>query len=152
MASVRPVRSAFAQRAPALDEELELLPGCLTPRLQESLVRCTQRVPAWIPSFAKAAAELAWFTEVTVSKATACRITEAAGVAAVAVQTREVERIEREYPSAPPGPETLRFSVDGAMVPLVHGQWAEVRTLAVGAVAPPVRRDGAVVIQTPDLS
>jgi hypothetical protein len=144
MVSVRPARSGFFP----LDEELQLLPGRLTPRLQESLVR----LGTWIPSFAKAAAELAWFTQVEVSKATACRLTEAAGAAAVAVQTREVERIEREYPSTPPGPETLLFSVDGAMVPLVHGQWAEVRTLAVAAVAPPVRRDGAVVIQTHDLS
>ncbi len=148
MASVRPVRSEFFP----LDEELALLPGRLTPRLQESLVRCTRRVPAWIPSFAKAAAELAWFTQVEVSKATACRLTEATGAAAVAVETREVERIEREYPSAPAGPDTLLFSVDGAMVPLLHGQWAEVRTLAVGAVAPSVTQDGTRVIQTHELS
>lgn len=30
----------------------------------------------------------------------------------------------------------LVFSVDGAMIPLVHGQWTEVRTLAVGEVEP----------------
>jgi hypothetical protein len=144
MASVRPVRSAFFP----LDEELALLPGRLTPRLQESLVRLS----TWIPSFAKAAAELAWFTQVAVSTATACRITEAAGAAAVAVQTREVARIEQEYPRAPAGPDTLIFSVDGAMVPRLHGQWAEVRTLAGGAVAPRVTQDGAVVSQTHELS
>jgi hypothetical protein len=28
--------------------------------------------------------------------------------------------------------------VDGAFVPLLHGQWAEVRTLAIGVIGEPV--------------
>jgi hypothetical protein len=131
-----------------LDEELELLPGRLTPRLQEGLVRLS----TWIPSFAKAANEFAWFTQVKVDRSTAARITESAGAAAVAVYEREVERIERECPEAPAGPDTLIFSVDGAMVPLQHREWAEVRTLAVGAVAPAVEHEGESVIKTHDLS
>ncbi|CAA9231502.1 MAG: hypothetical protein AVDCRST_MAG93-901 [uncultured Chloroflexia bacterium] len=141
------VRSARAGFFP-LDEELALLPGSLTPRLQEGLVRLS----TWIPSFAKAAAELAWFTGGLVTRDTARRITEAAGSAAVTVQATEVERLYQEYPPSPAAPERLVFHVDGAMVPLVKGEWAEVRTLAVGEVAPPVERDGKVEITTERLS
>ncbi len=131
-----------------LDDELGLLPGTLTPRLQESLVRLS----TWIPSFAKASAELTWFTGATVSRDTTRRLTEAAGAAAVNVQTAEVERIEQEYPLPPPGPARLVFHVDGAMVPLVRSEWAEVRTLAVGEVAAAVERAGEMVSATERLS
>ena len=60
-----------------LDEELALLPGALTPRLQEALVRLSTQQP----SFAKAATELAFFTGATVHSDTARRRTEAAGAA-----------------------------------------------------------------------
>jgi len=46
MASVRCARPGFFP----LDDELQLLPGCLTPRLQEHLTR----LGAWMP-FGKAA-------------------------------------------------------------------------------------------------
>ena len=49
-----------------LDDELQLLPGQLTPALQESLVR----LGTWMP-FARAVKELAFFTHVTVTEATA---------------------------------------------------------------------------------
>ncbi len=127
---------------------MALLPGSLTPRLQESLVRLS----TWIPSFEKAAGELAFFTQVQLSKATATRLTEAAGAAAVAVQTAEVERIEREYPTSAVQPDTLLVSADGAMVPLRGGEWAEVKTLAIGEVAPPVLEQGAAVVHTQQLS
>jgi len=58
----------------------------------------------------------------------------------VAVQTATVTLCERELPAppeapeGPEGPEGPYLSVDGAMVPLVGGVWAEVRTLALGAV------------------
>lgn len=32
------------------------------------------------------------------------------------------------------GPAVQQVSVDGAMVPLVGGEWAEVKTLAIGTV------------------
>ncbi|MBA3944223.1 MAG: hypothetical protein H0X37_06620 [Herpetosiphonaceae bacterium] len=38
------------------------------------------------------------------------------------------------------------------MVPLVQGEWTEVRTLAVGEVAAAVERAGEVVIETEELS
>ena len=125
-----------------------MLPGDLTPRLTEALVRLS----TWIPSFEHAAVELGWFTGAAVSKSTAVRRTQAAGAAAVAVHLAEVEAIERDYPPAAPGPETLVLSVDGAMVPLVHGQWTEVKTLAMGAATPAVAPDGAPTVQTTELS
>jgi hypothetical protein len=70
-----------------------------------------------------------------VSKATARRHAEAAGAAYVAVQTAEVERLEREAPAPPVGPPLQQVSADGAMVPLVDGQWAEVKTVAIGVLA-----------------
>ncbi len=116
-----------------LDEELALLPGNLTPRLREALVRLSIQQP----SFAKAAAELAFFTGATLHADTARRRSEAAGAVLVAHETAEAERILREHPASPPGPALLAFSVDGAMVPIVGGQSMEVRTLAVGEVQPP---------------
>jgi hypothetical protein len=52
---------------------LGLLSGDLTPRLQEGLVRLS----AQLPSFAKAAAEFAFWTQVEVDRTSARRITEA---------------------------------------------------------------------------
>ena len=85
-------------------------------------------------------------------EATVRRQTEAAGAAYVAVQTHEVEQREREAPPAPQGPAQQFTSVDGAFVPLVGGEWAEVKTLAIGEVEPPRQVDGETVIQTDHLS
>ena len=131
-----------------LDEELALLPGTLSPWLAEALVRLSTH----IPSFAKASRELAWFTGVTVHPDTARRRTEAAGAVLVAHETAAAERIVHEHPAPPCTPDTLVFSVDGAMVPLRHGQWTEVRTLAVGEVPPPQATPDGPVIQTTNLS
>jgi hypothetical protein len=127
---------------------LGLLPGCLTPRLHETLVRLSTTQP----SFAKASAELAWHTGTTVHADTARRRTEAAGAVLVAHETAEAAGILREPPDSPPGPDRLIFSVDGAMVPLVGGQWREVRTLAVGEVQPARPGPDGPVIQTTALS
>ena len=70
------------------------------------------------------------------------RYTQAAGAAYVAEQTAEVERLERERPAAPAG-ATLQYMSAGAMVPLAGGQWAEVKTLAIGGVE--VQRDADVL-------
>jgi hypothetical protein len=91
-------------------------------------------------------------TGVVVSEATARRQTEAAGAACVALQEAEVERIERELPEAAPGPEKQLWSVDGVLIPLVHGEWAEVKTLVIGEVAEPVQEQGEWVVHTPELS
>lgn len=65
---------------------------------------------------------------------TARRRTEAAGAVLVAHETAEAARVLRAHPAAPCTPDTLVLSIDGAMVPLLHGAWTEVRTLAVGEV------------------
>jgi len=124
-----------------------LLPGSLTPNLQEDLVH----LGTWMP-FERATRELQHFRGVDVSRPTAERLTEAAGAAYVAWQTAEVERIERELPAPPAGPERQFLSVDGAMVPLVGGTWAEVKTLALGEVLPAIQIKGERVIRTDKLS
>jgi hypothetical protein len=144
MGSVRPVAPGFFP----LDEELALLPGSLTPRLQEALVRLS----VVQPSFAKASEELTFFTGTTLHPDTARRRTEAAGAVLLAYESAEAERIVREHPTPPPGPEQLVFSVDGAMVPIVGGQWMEVRTLAVGEVLEPRATPDGPVAQTSNLS
>jgi len=130
-----------------LAEELELLPGRLTPSLQESLTR----LGTWMP-FERAASEFTYFTRTDVSRPTVERVTGTAGAAYVAVQTAEVERLEKELPPAPPGPAQQFLSVDGANVPLVGGEWAEVKTMAIGEVLPPVQRKGELVIETHHVS
>lgn len=131
-----------------LDDELALLPGNLSPRLQESLVRLATH----IPSFAKASQEFAWFTGAHVHPDTARRRAEAAGAVLVAHETAEAARVLREHPAPPCAPDTLLFSVDGAMIPLVHGQWTEVRTLAVGEVQPAEQNADGSVVRTTNLS
>jgi hypothetical protein len=131
-----------------LDEELALLPGNLTPRLQEALVRLSTQQP----SFAKAASELSFFTGTTVHADTARRRTEAAAAVLLAYENAEAERILREHPTPAPGPAKVVFSVDGAMIPIVGGQWMEVRTLAVGALQPPVDTPDGPISQTSELS
>jgi hypothetical protein len=132
-----------------LDEELKLLPGDLTPRLAEQLVR----LGSWIPSFETAAELLGAFTGgAGVSSATSRRRTEAAGAAYVQLQERAVVQLETEQPAEPQGPAKLFMSVDGAMVPLVGGEWAEVKTLALGEVEAPTQRHGETVIRTRGIS
>src|ERR1700687_3940108 len=104
-----------------LDEELELLPGSLSPWLNENLVR----LGAWMP-FPRAAQMLAAFTRVVVSEDVAQDRSEAAGAAQVALQTAEVARLEREAPLAPPGADKQYLSADGAFIPVIGGAWAEV--------------------------
>jgi len=114
-----------------LDEELALLPGALTPQLQEQLAQ----LGTWMP-FEPASQLLERFTQVRVSAATARRLTEVVGRAAAAVHEAAVDWLLDALPAVPPGPERAVVSADGAMVPLRGGEWAEVKTLVVGEVAP----------------
>ena len=53
----------------------------------------------------------------------------------------------------PPRPAPVQqLSVDGAMVPLVGGQWAEVKLLALGTVTAQPTADGTSTSQTTDMS
>ncbi len=142
-----PLARSAAQGFFPLDEELALLPGQLTPALHEALVRLSTRLP-----FRQAVEELARLKQVTTTEATARRHTAAAGAAYVAWQTAEVERIERMVPVPPAGPVCQLVSPDGALVPLVHGEWAEVKTVAIGAIQAPVLEKGEPVVHTTQLS
>jgi len=144
MANVQSVDRGFFP----LDEELKLLPGILTPHGHESLVRLS----SWMP-FEKAVELLGELMGIEVSRLVGQRYTEEAGAAYERLQTEEVERIEREMPAAPAaGADKLQMSVDGAMVPLVHGQWAEVRTVVIGEVQPMVEEREEWVVHTKNLS
>jgi hypothetical protein len=104
--------------------------------------------------FRHAAEELEFFTRVAVSEASARRVTERAGRAYVDVQTGQVAELERTLPAPPQGPERLLLSADGAFVPLVGGEWTEVKTLALGVITAPVweAKRGERVVHTEALS
>ena len=126
MGCARPARAGFFP----LDEELGLLPVQLTPILHENLVR----LGAWMP-FGQAAEMLKVFSGAEVSEFAARQNSLAAGKAYVTEQGKEVERLEQETPAAPKGAAKALLSVDGAYVPLLHGEWGEVKTLVIGEVA-----------------
>jgi len=110
------------------------------------------RVGTWIPSFQRGAEALAYFTGVRLGAETVRRQTEAAGAALAALETAEAERLERERPAAAAGPRVQQVSADGAMVPLRRGEWAEVKTLAVGEVVAARDAAGTPVVRTEDVS
>jgi hypothetical protein len=124
-----------------------LLPGELSATLAEGVARLGTKMP-----FEQAVADVAFFWGVELEETTVRRHTQAAGAAYVAEQGAERARLERERPPAPDGPAVQYLSADGAMVPLVGGEWAEVKTLAIGAVE--VRRgdDGLPEARTTDLT
>ncbi len=125
MAPARTVGQAFFP----LDEQLGLLGGGVTPRGEEVLVRLS----SWMP-FKDAGKMLQEVLGIQVSKATARRMTLATGQAQRAVDETEQQRLTQEVPPAPAGAEKQAMSGDGAMVHLVGGEWAEVKTLALGEV------------------
>lgn len=144
MGSAPPVMAGFFP----LDEELHLLPGSLTPSLQEALVR----LGAWMP-FEKAGEMLVDFMRLSsVSAGMVRRHTEEAGAAYVALQEQAVEHLEQSLPAPPAGSAKLVLEVDGAMVPLVGGEWAEVKTLVIGEVGQPVLVEGEWQVPLQEIS
>lgn len=112
-----------------LDEQLALIPGSLTPTQEEQLVR----LATWMP-FARAGQMLHALTGVQVSEATVRRHTEQAGQVCEAVQNEQSQETSAVSSPTPAAPEQIVLSADGAFVPLVGGNWAEVRTVAIGEV------------------
>jgi hypothetical protein len=112
-----------------LDKEWELGGSDLTPHAQEGLVR----LATWVP-FGRATQLLPALLGVQVSNASARRFTLQTGEAVLQKQDMEADHIKHDLPEAPPGAEKQGMSADGAMVPLVGGVWAEVKTLVLGAV------------------
>src|SRR5258708_19468212 len=100
----------------------------LTPRQHEHLVHLATYMP-----FERAAQMLEAILGVQVSEATVRRWTEQGGAHYEAVQTAQSQQPESEQT---PMPVLLKqaLSSDGAYVPLVSGEWAEVRTAAIGEV------------------
>ncbi len=119
-----------------LDEELGLVCAGMTPRVEETLVR----LATWMP-FESARELLKDMLGVQVSKATTRRATLEAGVAALTVWEAETKHLKQELPEAPHGAEKQAMSADGAFVPLVGGQWGEVKTLVIGEVTRTKRGD-----------
>lgn len=130
-----------------LDEELELGPGRLSPALAESVAQLSADVP-----FARARVLLEQLAGARLSSATVRRHTMALGKAMVAMEDGAVDVLEEGKTPPVAGPAQLQLSVDGAMVPLIGGKWAEVRTVAIGATGRgrESASDEAVVLLTAD--
>ncbi len=130
-----------------LDEKLGLGCSSLSPSLADKLVRLSSHLP-----FRVAVELLADFFGVGVSWETARRLCEGAGKTYCEYQSGEVERLEREMPVVGEKWSHLQVSVDGAMVGLVGGEWAEVKTMAIGAVHCASNEKGELVTQCRELS
>jgi hypothetical protein len=126
---------------------LGLAPGAFSPRLTEGLVRLGAQLP-----FGLAVETLAFFTGVAVGPETARTVTEAAGAALAQLEEAEVAAWEAGGAMRGTGPAEQVVSVDGAMVSLLHREWAEVKTLAVGALQRTLRAEGEWEVQTTELS
>jgi hypothetical protein len=110
-----------------LDEELGLLPGKLAPRQYEHLVHLACFMP-----FDKAAQMMQEIVSVHTNEETVRRLTEQVGSWMEAAQTAEVEAEEEREQEDEQPPERCVISPDGAMISLVHKQWVETRTVAIG--------------------
>lgn len=126
-----------------------MLPGHFTPSVVESIVR----LGTWMP-FVPVTEGLQYFSKVSIAEATARRKTEQAGAVYVEVQAAQVAAIERDESPPPAGPAVQQLSADGALVPLVHKEWGEVKTVAIGSVGPPVqnRRTGEQEVHATEIS
>jgi hypothetical protein len=127
---------------------LGLLPGRFSPRVREGVVRLATHLP-----FRQAAREGQWLLGVPLAEATVRRLTETAGAAQVARQQAQGAALDQTLPPSPLGPAVQQVSVDGAMVPLVDGTFAEVKTVAIGTVVGrQTLPDGSHAVQTADWS
>lgn len=129
-----------------LDEALALLPGSLTPCQQDHLVH----LASWMP-FAQAAKMLERLLGVQVSEPTVRRHAEAAGVQLEAVQMAQAFTSESSEPREQ-GATRQVMSADGTYVPLLKGEWAEVRTVAIGEVQAEGRPEGEQATHVGQLS
>jgi hypothetical protein len=102
--------------------------------------------------FADVTDELHDMVGVDISEPTARRHGQAAGAAYVALQTTQADVLQEKMPPPPPGPDLQQVSADGAMIPLVHKEWGEVRTVAIGVVQKPVMEKGEPVVHAREVS
>lgn len=130
-----------------LDEELKLQPGKLTPKGRERLVRLS----GWMP-FRPATELFEEFTGIRLSKIVSQRGTEAAGRVYEEMQAAEAQELLEKKPRPSAQPQKVQISADGCMIPLLHGVWAEVRTLVVGEIQPAVKEKGEMTVHARKLS
>jgi hypothetical protein len=130
-----------------LDEELGLLPGKLAPRQYEHLVHLACFMP-----FAKAAQMIEEIVSVHTNEETARRLTEQVGSWMETAQTAEVEADEELEREDEQPPERCVISPDGAMISLVHKQWVETRTVAIGEPQEKLTAEGEREIHVGKLS
>jgi hypothetical protein len=130
-----------------LDEELELQPGKLTPKGRERLVRLS----GWMP-FRRATELFEEFTGIRLSKIVSQRGTEAAGRVYEEMQAAEAQEILEKKPRPSAQPQKVQISADGCMIPLLHGVWAEVRTVVVGEIEPANKAKGEMAVHARNLS
>jgi hypothetical protein len=126
---------------------LDLGRGTWSPAVEQALIR----LGTWLP-FERVPRELAALVGVTVGRETVRRRTEAAGAALVAAEQRAVDVLARTWPTPTVEAGWYQVSVDGAMVPLVHGEWAEVKTLAIGHLERQRQADGGWTVRATALS
>jgi len=110
-----------------LDAELDLPPVCLLPHAHQALVRLGALLP-----FAQATEQLRALLDIRISTSTVRQHTEQAGRGSLAVQNEQAKPLAL-CPEETPA-ERMVMSADGAFVPLVGGQWGEVKLLAIGQV------------------
>lgn len=126
MDGARPVAPSFSP----LDEELDLVPGRLSPGLQQAVVRLGASLP-----FGQVPAIMELLVGVSLTGSMVRRCTEQAGAALVALDDARVREIEQQVPEHPVGARCQQVSVDGAMVPIRGGAWREVKTLVIGELS-----------------
>ena len=117
----------MGQRFFPLDRRLGLLTGGYTPQVQEAMTRLGSRL-----SYKEAQEELSFMWNIAGCKATVCNTTMRYGHHNLAVEEREIAKLEegKERPKAKP--KQLVMSVDGAMVQLTTGEWREAKLAAFG--------------------
>lgn len=104
-----------------------------------------------IPSFVRAARVFQRVTRTAVSEATLRRYTERAGTVLCEVE-RAAATAAVPTPANPAPPGRLWVLADGAFVRLLHGEWKEVKTLAIGEVQPPRLVKGEMEVECAALS
>lgn len=143
MAVARNAKRAFFP----LDEELGLIAGDLTPKGHENLVQLGARMP-----FEQSCKVYDALLGMRVSTSTVRRCTERAGRAYEEIQEEEVKMLQKGTGEVSECPGEIQVSADGAMVPLLHGVWAEVKTVIVGEIERQENKKGERVVRTKNVS
>jgi hypothetical protein len=102
--------------------------------------------------FDKAAQMIEEILAVQTNEETVRQLTERIGACMEAVQTAEAEADGSHESHDQPPLQRCVFSADGAMISLVHTQWAETRTVAVGELEEQLTADDKQEIHVSHLS